>query len=271
MRNDQPAAADDAPDQAWFETHAPLALARRDAAFLRARRAMWIEWVASGVIGLAGLFVFGWSAVEAALLLILGFWLGWLVDVVQWCLRRQSLGASYRDATDDMHVWHHVAVRRGRLRNLPAQSGHPSLVLGICVDAVAGGTASVLFAQGLARGGVDLLTGSTAANGLWIGALLCAFVGFVLALRNRLARRPGGGTPLPVFAVGQRGIGLLVLVFALTGVGGGFLAAGALVGCAYAFFIVMGLIELIWGVPALAADAQWLRGHLAAGGLAAGN
>ena len=37
----------------WFERHAPGALTRREAAFLRARRTLWLEWGASGALGLA--------------------------------------------------------------------------------------------------------------------------------------------------------------------------------------------------------------------------
>jgi hypothetical protein len=54
----------------------------------------------------------------------------------------------------------------------------------------------------------------------------------------------------------------LVLVFALMAGGGGSLAATALVGCAYGFFVVMGLVELVWGMPALRAEADWVRAGL---------
>lgn len=248
-------------EQAWFDAHAPHALARRDGAFLSARRAMWIEWVATGAIGLAGLVVFGWSAADAAWLLLATFWLTWLVDLAQWGLRRDGLAISTAHATDDLYFWQLVAVRRGRQRRAPTRSGHPSPSLGVIVDAVAGGAASVLLVQGLARSGVEL-SASLGATALWIGAVIAAVAGFVGSLRARLSRRADGSTPLPVFAVGQRGIGLLVLVFALMAGGGGSLAATALVGCAYGFFVVMGLVELVWGMPALRAEADWVRAGL---------
>lgn len=253
--------ADVTHERAWFDARAVHALARRDAAFLTARRALWIEWVATGTIGLAGLFVFGWSAADAAWLLLVAFWLTSLVDLVQWLLRRPGLAISVQHATEDLHFWQHVAVRRGRQRSAPSAGGHPSLGLGVAVDGVAGTVASVLLVQGLARDGVDPAA-SLGSIGLWIGAVIAVVGGFAATLRARLTRRADGSTPLPVFAVGQRGIGLLVLVFALMALGGGTLAASALVGCAYGFFVLMGLVELVWGMPALHAEADWVRAEL---------
>lgn len=67
-----------------------------------------------------------------------------------------------------------------------------------------------------------------------------------------------------MFRVGQRGIGLLVLSFALMAAGGGGLDGAWLGGAAYGFFLLMGLIELIGGVPRARAEAAWLRRRRAA-------
>jgi hypothetical protein len=245
-------------DRRFLRAQLDGALARRGADFLRARRALWIQWLCSGCIGIGGLLFFGWSGQQAALLMLATFWLGWIEDVVVWRLRSHGLAASLQHAADDQRFWQFVAILRKRSKQAPDSAGHPSLALGLIVDLFAGSTASVLILSGFERGGGDLQH-ALAAPSLALAIVVAIAVGFIPSLRARLARSGDGSTPLPLFAVGQRGIGMLVLAFGLMALGGGSLAPSLLVGCAWAFSVLMASIELAWGIPALRDDARWVE------------
>ena len=248
----------DATDQRWFAGHVPAALSRRDAGYFSMLRWRWIDWILTGAIGLVGLSLFGWSALEAALLLLITHWLGWMVDLVQWCLRRPALRVADAQDCDDTRFWQFVAMLRGQRKCPPEARSAPPMLLSLIVDLVAGAAATVLALQGLQRAGPDPLQ-ALASSGVLIGVGLIVVFGSVPSLRARLVRRADGSVALPMFRVGQRGIGLLVLVFGLMAAGGGSLAGSWLMGCAYGFFLLMGAIELIWGVPAQRAETAWLR------------
>lgn len=243
-------------DRRFVRTHLDGALARRGADFLRARRALWIQWLSSGCIGIGGMLFLGWSGQQAALLMLATFWLGWIEDVVVWRLRSSGLAISVQHAVDDLRFWQFVSVLRERRKQAPDTAGHPSLALGLIVDFVAGATASVLILSGLDRGGSDVQR-ALATPSLLLAIAVAIAVGFIPSLRARLARSGDGSTPLPLFAVGQRGIGMLMLAFGLMALGGGSIAPALLVGCAYGFGMLMASIELAWGIPALRDDVRW--------------
>lgn len=248
----------DAGDQEWFVQHMPTALARRDAGYLVSLRRRWIEWVITGGIGLFGLLVLDWSALHAVMLLLITHWLGWLTDLVQWRLRAKALLLAYRIEHDDTRFWQLVAILRGKRRAVVDRNTAPPLGLSIAVDLVAGAVATVLTLQGLQRSGAELMPALISSSVVAAALLILAF-GVLPDLRSRLALQPDGSVTLPVFRVGQRGIGLLVLVFGLMAAGGGTLAGSWLMGCVYGFFMLMGAIELRWGVTHAKAEIEWLR------------
>lgn len=246
----------DRDDRMFVQQHIDGALSRRGPDFLRARRALWIQWLWSGCLGIGGMLLLGWSGQQAALLMLATFWLGWIEDVVVWRLRSPGLATSLQHAADDLRFWQFVAILRRRRKQAPDTAGHPSLALGLIVDLVAGTTASVLILSGLERNGSDVQH-ALAAPSLALAIVVAIVVGFIPSLRVRLAHSGDGSTPLPLFAVGQRGIGMLVLAFGLMALGGGSLAPALLVGCAYGFSVLMASIELAWGIPALRAEVSW--------------
>lgn len=254
----------DEDDRAFVRGHVDGALARRGPAFLRARHALWIQWLLGGCIGIGGMLLLDWSGRQAVLLMLATFWFGWIEDLVVWCLRRTGLALGLRHATDDLRFWQLVALMRGQRKQAPDRAGHPAPGLGLAVDLVAGIAASVLVIGGLERGGSGV-QGALETPGLAIAIVVPFATGFVPALCARLARSADGSTPLPLFAVGQRGIGMLVLAFALMTLGGGRLAPTLLVGCACAFGMLVSAIELAWGVPALREEVRWAEGLRATG------
>ena len=247
-----------APDQKLFLKHAGAALARRGKGFVRARRALWFDWLLTGTLGLFGILIFGWSSVEASLLLIASFWLGWLADLVLWLARPKALAIRYGIVVDDMRVWQIVAILRGKRRQPADARSHPTLGLSLTVDLVAGATATFLLLSGLVNSGV-VISERVESTSLLASVAAIALIGIAPSLRAHLQRTPDGGVELPTFCAGQRGIGLLVVVFALMGLGGGSLSAHLIVGAVSGFFTIMAIVELIWGVPELIHQADWVR------------
>jgi hypothetical protein len=246
--------------QRWFSERAEAALARRDGA-IRSLTWRWTDWVVTGAVGLGGLLWLGWSGLEAALLLLLRHWSGWCIDVLQWRLRTAELRVGYAIDCDDRRFWQIVALLRGgRARDTSAD---PAPGFSVAVDLVAGAVASVLILQGVEAAGASLPQALASAD-LRVAAVLVVALGVLPTLHARLAPGADGSVALLVFRVGQRGIGLLVLSFALMAAGGGGLDGAWLGGAAYGFVLLMGLIELIGGVPQARAEAAWLRRRRAA-------
>lgn len=254
-----------AEDRALYARHAAAALARRDESFFRARRALWIAWLLTSGIGLFGMLALGWSAATAAMLLLVGFWLGWLVEAVVWMCRSEGLAIGCRQTGDDLRFWQIVAILRGERRQPPDIRSHPTPGFSLCVDAVAGAVAAILLWQGLQRAGVDPLSSLRSPDVLAAVALI-VFAGTAPGLRARLRPGADGSVAPPPFAAGQRGIGMLVLAFALMAVGGGSLPAQLLMLCSYGFSVAMAGIELVFGMPALRREVQWVRAERAANG-----
>lgn len=243
---------------AWLAQHAGPALARRDRRGLPEARARWIEWMLSGTIGLIGLVVLDWSGVQAALVLLASHWLGWIIDLLQWRLRAAELERARAQDYDDSRVWQLVALLRGRRKQAPDARGDPPMAVSLGIDLIAGGAATALMWRGLATAGTPL-TEVVLAPTLLAGIVATLASGAVLTLRSRLRRESDGSVALPAFRCGQRGLGLLVVVFALMAVGGGSLGGHGLMLTVYGFMLLMGGIELTWGVPAQRAEANWLR------------
>lgn len=254
-----------AEDRALYARHAAAALARRAEPFFRARRALWIDWLVTSGIGLFGMLVLGWSAATAAVLLLIGFWLGWLTEAVVWVCRSEGLAIGSRQAGEDLRFWQIVAILRGERRQPPDVKGHPTPGFSLCVDAVAGAVATVLLWQGLQHAGVDPLS-SLRSPDLLAAVALIVFAGTAPGLRARLKPGADGSVAPSPFAAGQRGIGMLVLAFALMAVGGGTLPAQLLMLCSHGLSVVMAGIELMFGVPALRREVQWVRTERAANG-----
>lgn len=247
----------DRDNQEWFVQYTPIALARRDAHYFVSLRRRWIDWLLTGSIGLFGMLVLDWSSIQAALLLLITHWLGWLLDLLQWRLRARALPFAYRVELDDIRFWQTVAILRGKRRATRDAMSAPPLGLSISVDLVAGAVATVLMLEGLQRGGAEVLA-VLVSPGVVVAALLILAFGVLPSVRGRLEVQADGSVMLPLFRVGQRGIGLLVLVFGLMAVGGGTLAGSWLMGCVYGFFVLMGAIELRWGVTHAQAEVDWL-------------
>jgi hypothetical protein len=249
-----------AQDQALFRENAATALARRGTHFIQAKRAMWANWLLSGMLGLFGMFVLGWSSTSAAVLLIAGFWLGWLADLVLRLFRSDALAISYQHAGDDLWFWQTVAILRGKRKQAPDAARQPSVSLSLIVDLVAGGTATLLALNAFADAGADI--GDVLRSpSMLISIASMAIFGVAPSLWTRMRRADDGSIQLPVFCAGQRGIGLLVLVFALTGFGGGRLSTTILMQVTYGFFLTMASIELLWGIPELIREGEWVK-HL---------
>ncbi|MGA9335757.1 MAG: hypothetical protein WBV39_15860 [Rudaea sp.] len=247
-----------AQDQALFREHVASAMGRHGKFFIRARRAMWTDWLLTGSLGLLGIFVLGWSSTSAAVLLLAGFWLGWVADLALRILRSDALVISYQHAGGDLWFWQTVAILRGKRRQAANAPQCPSLGFSLIVDLVAGAAVTLLAVNGLADSDTKLGPALRSPSVI-LSIVSVAVFGVAPALWIRMQRAPDGSIQLPVFAVGQRGIGLLVFVFALMGLGGGQLLASILMAVTYGFFVIMATIEFVWGIPELIREREWVE------------
>ena len=243
-------------EQAFFVRESPGALARRDDAWLQRRRLAWIDWIVTGSVGVVGLRLLGWDAAVAALVFLAGFWLGVIADAILWALRRRSIAEAQARDVDDRAVWAIVDALRGRTRSPAPVRGSPAFGFALAVDAVAGLVATALFVRGSTAAGIDME--ATLREGAFATGVALVAAGLLPSLVARLRARADENA-LPPFQAGQRGIGLLVLVFGLMAMGGGSLTATRLLTAAFAFVAVTGAIELAFGVPRERAAAEWLR------------
>lgn len=244
-------------DRAFFARHAPRALARRDDAYFLRQRLVWADWLVTGIVGLLGLYVFGWPATTAALVLVAGFWLGWLGEVVIVIARGRALAQAIGEAHDNEYVWALVDVMRGKRRDTAGVRSGPGMGLSIVVDLVAGGVATALLMRGFASAGIEVVE-VVRSQAFVSGTAILLATGVLPLLASRLTARADALEP-PMFRVGQRGIGLIVLVFALMAAGGGALAAKTLMTGAFGFLLVMGAIMSFVDVPRQRDAVDWLR------------
>lgn len=243
-----------AAEQAWFAGHAGGALERRGRPYFAEMAARWRGWILTGAVGLAGLLLLDWPVLTALLLLLATFWLAWLADVALLVLRAGQLPAAYACEHADARF----SILRGTRRTLPDAAGGPSLLLSVMVDLVAGAASMALLVRGLAGSSAEVLQAANSWS-LWLGAAAVLVTSIAPALRARLSAR--GAACLPVFRAGQRGIGLLLLVFALMAIGGGVLAAHWMMAAVYGFMLLMGAIESAFGVPRIREETEWFRGE----------
>lgn len=236
-------------DLAFVAAHRESALRDRDAAYFRARAAYWRSWGIEGAIGLAGLWLFAWSGQTLGLLLLFGFWTSWLIDVAQYRWHGPALRRAHLADAATARFWGLVKVLRGRLRQRPDPSPGPPPGVGLVVDLVAGGAATALA---LAFIPPEVLHAAlTPSLGV---AALGVLAGIGATLPRRFVPDPQGHLALPAFRYGQRGIGLLLVVFASGAVGGGRWIAAV-----YGFFLLMGLVEGVLGARMERDAAEWVR------------
>lgn len=248
-------------DSAFFARHAPAALARRDAAYFRRQRLSWGDRVATGVVGLLGLYVLGWPALTTALVLVAGFWFVWLGDFLFWLARRDAIAVASGVAADDEYVWALLRVLRGERRDAAGMGrAGPPFGVSIVVDLVAGAAATALLARGVFASGAELA--GVLRSGAFVGGAMVMFAtGFPPLLVARLRAASGAVEP-PLFRYGQRGIGLLVLVFALMAAGGGALSTTAMLTAAYVFLVAIGVLQWAIDLPRQQRAAEFLRRQL---------
>lgn len=236
-------------EHAFLAAYCDTALARRDDRYFRARAAYWRAWCIEGVIGLVGLSLLGWSGEALGLLLVAGFWLNWVLDVVQYRVHRPAIVKAHRAEAEDLAFWGLVKVLRGRLRHRPGAAAGPLPGVGLLFDLIFGAAATALILDFIPPEAWRAVLASSWGLGL-VGLL----VAVATTLRARFRPDERGEVTLPKFRFAQRGIGLLLVVFAAGAAG-----TGRWIVLVYAFFVLMGLVEGVAGARMERASADWVR------------
>jgi hypothetical protein len=251
--------------QARFQSCAPAALARRSPAYLAAMQAGSLQWVLIGMLGLAGLYLWRWPALDFLLLLIAACVMGALMDTLRWLVARRRLDALVAHHNDDNFVWALAgALRSGQTRveagNLMRYRAGVALVLEwLLLPAALVLLAGVLLP--VLPGLVDYFAGSRSLQwSLLIAVLLPVIAG---ALSIRAWRGAGSDGPVLQFAAGARGVLLLAVAIAVLATRSSESRFFTLIVSINAAMLCLGLIG-VFGTSILRKDTDWLRRYLVA-------
>ena len=247
-------------DLAFLGREAPGAIARRGAVWLRMRIVSNLEAIVLALVTLYGLLVLGWGPELAIAMMFGGLAIAWLGDAVLWAFRRRAAAVAAGREIDDRAVWAIVDTLRGRTDSPRRVGGDLPLGVSLVADAIGLAVATALVTRAWeARGfGIGELLEEP---GLVVGLAITA----IAALPAQVGRlvSPAEAIVLPRARSGQRGIGIVVLVFALMAAGGGTFSPVLLPAIAAGLVGGIALLDLGATLPAERVACEWLARDVA--------
>lgn len=248
--------------RARFAACAPGALGRRSNGRLLGQTLSMLQWLLIGGIGLLGVYVWHWAAVKLLLVWLAGIAIGIVADLAKWLFARARLVRQLQTFSDDQFVWHMVAATQHgeqRLREEAVHVHRPGV--GIAFDLGFGALATLLFALWFRHQGIDVL--ATVQGDVALQRTLLAVVAApLLGLLSALATLGASHDAEIDYQAGGRGLGLLIVTFALMALGDGQDGVGNLVVFINGATIAVGLLSL-FGLWLMWRERDWLAKHLA--------
>lgn len=254
-------------DMSRFHRNAPAALARRGGGFLGEQLASAFELFLAGLAPIVGMLVYGWSANQLLVFLLVGAWTAIILDIAKLVLLYEAVKRFGAAHYEDWHVWVVAnALRAGR--NEAVQSHLEAKYqpeIGVFIDLVCGGIGTVFIliaASGESLSGFrDLFGDRTLLYGV---ACLVGYQFLVAAWEIARRMRSKDHGELKV-ALGMRGLGLFVLMFVVVMIreSSGELGTVALAVmlAVNAALIVMALFNAL-GQLWVRGETRWLREYL---------
>ena len=129
-----------------FDDCAPGALSRRTSAWLRGQGLAMLQWLVIGGIGLLGVHVWRWPALNLLLVWLAGIAVGIVGDAFKWLVARQRLIRQMERFSDDQFVWAMVMALQkseSRIREETLHRHRPGF--GLALDLIFGALATALF------------------------------------------------------------------------------------------------------------------------------
>ena len=248
-------------DLGRFRKLAPVALAAHNAAFYADEIGLAVGRIVSGTLPLVGLAMWGWSASEMLALLLIGYWIGVVVDTTTLAKLARRIAAEATTRSDTQYVWCVVeALQKGSDEYDPAYSAPYSPIRALVLDIVLGIVASVMLWAAL-RGTDTPIMLAQPGRPYLVSVLVVAAMALgrlVVLFGNRNERAGGRRTG---YAAGMRGVGLLILAFAV-----GFLGEAAtsqvIVAIADGGLVLLGVMGVV-GLASVRSETAWLRDYLA--------
>ena len=248
-------------DLGRFRTLAPVALAAHNAAFYADEMGLAVGRIVSGALPLAGLALWGWSAGEMLALLLIGYWIGVVVDTITLAKLAKRIAAEAVTRSDTQYVWCVVeALQKGTDEYDPAYSAPYSPIRALVLDIVLGFVASVMLWAAL-RGTDTPIMLAQPGRPYLVSVLVVAAMALarLVVLFGRSSDRAGGRRT--GYAAGMRGVALLILAFAV-----GFLGEEAtpqvIIAIADGGLILLGVMGVV-GLGIVRSETAWLREYMA--------
>jgi hypothetical protein len=244
-----------------FRALAPVALAAHNSAFYLDEVGLSIGRIVGGTLPLVGLAMWGWSAGAMLALLLIGYWIGVVVDAITLSMLARSIVAEAATRSDTQYVWSVVeALQKGSDEYDPSYSAPYSPMRALVLDVVLGIVASAMLWAALRGTDTPIVLAqpgrSYLVSVLIVAAMALSRLAVLFGRRNERAggRRTG-------YAAGMLGVGLLILAFAV-----GFLGEAAtpqiIVAIADGGLILLGVMGVV-GLGIVRSETTWLRDYLA--------
>lgn len=247
-----------------FDDCAPGALSRRTSAWLRGQGLAMLQWLVIGGIGLLGVHVWRWPALNLLLVWLAGIAVGIIGDVVKWLVARQRLIRQMERFSDDQFVWAMVMAlqkNESRIREEALHRHRPGF--GLALDLIFGALATALFLAWFRHQGIDIIEvvrTDVALQRALMAVAATPLIGLVAGLATLAASRDADID----YQAGGRGVGLFFVLFAFmffSDKGGD--AVRSLVVFVNAATIAVALLAG-FGLWLMARERDWLAHHLGA-------
>ena len=248
-------------DFARLRALAPGAIAAHSPAFYADETSLAVGRIVGGCLPLIGLAYWDWSAGQMLALMLIGYWVGVAVDAVTLAMLAQSIEAEAAQRSDSQYVWSAVeALQKGSEEYDPSYSAPYSPFTALALDIALGLIGSGMMWMSLRDTETPIQfvypgRPYMASVIIMVGMALARLVALVLRRRQRLAARKTG------FAAGGRGVGLLILGFAVA-FAGEDATPQIVVAIADAGLVLLGAMGVV-GLGIILSETAWLRDYLA--------
>ncbi|MDR3386291.1 MAG: hypothetical protein P4L92_04505 [Rudaea sp.] len=248
-------------DFARFRALAPGAIAAHNPAFYVDETSLAVGRIVGGGLPLVGMLFWDWSAGQMLALLLIGYWVGIAVDTITLAMLAQTIKAEAAQRGDTQYVWSVVeALQKGSDEYNTSYSAPYSPVTALALDIVLGLIGSGMLWMSLRDTETPIQffhpgRPYMVSVVIIVGMAMARLTALVVRKRQRFGARKTG------FAAGGRGVGLLILGFAVV-FAGEAATPQVVVAIADGGLVLLGAMGIA-GLGIILSETAWLRDYVA--------
>jgi hypothetical protein len=258
-----------ATDMERFHRNAPAAIKRREGTYAFDEFGNGLRSIFLGGVPLIGLLWFDWSSSQLMFFLLVGTWVAILCDFAKLWFLEKSIREWAAVSYDDWQVWTVAAALRAG-RNTAAKSHlHAKYEpwVGVLVDIVFGGLASVLIPVALAEAGEGIDSTILRDQGVMYSLIGLIAYQVLFTVWEIVVHKRGFTGPRQVkVKLGMRGLGLFLLMFLLVMLADNWgeqsFATRIAMLVINSGIVFLGVVTMV-GPFMIRRETQWLREYLA--------